>query len=166
MVYGLAWSDKQGLPQDGLAWMGGNVLFGFQQSNPATLSFLGTPNFCVPLPKTSVGMRPIPGGPGGALVGIDPETGTVGHYTKEGLLIGSMKTSFTFRDMSKEPWVVGRLDAYLAVNCNRAPDGLFDVFVEDNLNQRVVWYRVNDSNIQTADSNTVSSPVVPDRGIG
>ena len=158
MVYGLAWSDKQGLPQDGLAWMGGNVLFGFQQSNPATLSFLGTPKFCVPLPKTSVGMRPIPGGPGGALAGIDPETGTVGHYTKEGLLIGSMKTSFTFRDMSKEPWVVGRLDAYLAVNCNRAPDGLFDVFVEDNLNQRVVWYRVNDSNIQTADTNTVSSP--------
>ena len=86
MVYGLAWSDKPGLPQDGLAWMGGNVLFGFQQSNPTSLSFIATPSFCVPLPKKSVGMRPIPGGPGGALVGIDPEHGTVGHYTKEGLV--------------------------------------------------------------------------------
>jgi hypothetical protein len=157
-VYGLAWSDKPGLPQDGLAWMGGNVLFGFEQSDPTSLSFIATPSFCVPLPKKSVGMRPIPGGAGGVLVGIDPEHGTVGHYTKEGLLIGSMNTAFKFRDMKMEPWVVGRLDSYLAVNCNRAPDGLFDVFVEDNLNQRVVWYRVDDSNIQTADTDTISSP--------
>jgi Chitobiase/beta-hexosaminidase C-terminal domain/PA14 domain/Divergent InlB B-repeat domain/HYDIN/CFA65/VesB-like, Ig-like domain/FlgD Ig-like domain len=164
MVYGLAWSDKPGLPQNGLAWMGGNVLFGFQQSNPTSLSFIATPSFCVPLPKTSVGMRPIPGGAGGALVGIDPERGTVGHYTKEGLLIGSMNTAFRFRDLSREPWVVGGLDSYLAVNCNRAPDGLFDVFVEDNLNQRVVWYRVDDSNIQTADSDTISSPAVSGGG--
>ena len=164
MIYGLAWSDKSGLPQDGLAWMGGNVLFGFQQSNPTSLSFIATPSFCVPLPKKSVGMRPIPGGPGGALVGIDPEHGTVGHYTKEGLLIGSMNTAFKFRDTKMEPWVVGRLDSYLAVNCNRAPDGLFDVFVEDNLNQRVLWYRVDDSNIHTADSDTISSPAVSGGG--
>ena len=164
MVYGLAWSDKPGLPQDGLAWMGGNVLFGLQQSNPTSLSFIATPNFCVPLPKKSVGMRPIPGGPGGVLVGIDPEHGTVGHYTKEGLLIGSMNTAFKFRDMKMEPWVVGRLDSFLALNCNRAPDGLLDVFVEDNLNQRVVWYRVDDSNVQIADSDTISSPVVSGGG--
>jgi Chitobiase/beta-hexosaminidase C-terminal domain/Divergent InlB B-repeat domain/FlgD Ig-like domain len=164
MVYGLAWSDKPGLPQDGLAWMGGNVLFGFPQSNPTSLSFIATPSFCVPLPKKSVGMRPIPGRAGGALVGIDPAHGTVGHYTKEGLLIGSMKPGFKFRDMKMEPWVVGRLDSYLAINCNRAPDGLFDVFVEDNLNQRVVWYRVDDSNIQTADSDTISSPAISGGG--
>ena len=98
----------------------------------------------------SVGMVPIPGGPGGVLVGIDPGRGTVGHYTKEGLLIGSMKTTPPFSDPAKEPWVVGGLDAYLAVNCNRDPrDGLIDVFVEDNLNQRIVWYRVADTNIQT-----------------
>ena len=164
MVYGLAWSDKPGLPQDGLAWMGGNVLFGFQQSNPISLSFVATPSFCVPLPKKSVGMRPIPGGAGGALVGIDPEQGIVGHYTKEGLLIGSMKTAFKFRDMKMEPWVVGRLDSYLAINCQRAPDGLFDVFVEDNLNQRVAWYRVDDANVQIADSDTISSPAVSGGG--
>ena len=46
---------------------------------------------------------------------------------------------------------MGRLDSYLAVNCNRDPrDGLIDVFVEDNLNQRIVWYRVKDTDIQTA----------------
>ena len=150
MVYALAWSSKAGLPQDNAAWMGGNVLFGFQQSNLLTPAPLGAPKWRIALPKKSVGMVPIPGGPGGVLVGIDPSRGTVGHYTKEGLLVGSMKTSPPFSDPAKEPWVVGRLDAYLAVNCSRDPrDGLIDVFVEDNLNQRIVWYRIADTNIQT-----------------
>jgi hypothetical protein len=150
MVYALAWSSKAGLPQDSRAWMGGNVLFGFQQSNLLVPAPLGTPKWRVALPKKSVGMVPIPGGSGGVLVGIDPGRGTVGHYTKEGLLIGSMKSSPAFSDPAKEPWVVGALDAYLAVNCNRDPrDGLIDVFVKDNLNQRIVWHRVRDTNIRT-----------------
>ena len=46
---------------------------------------------------------------------------------------------------------MAELDSNLAINCNRdSRDGLIDVFVEDNLNQRVAWYRVNDNNIQTA----------------
>ncbi len=95
-------------------------------------------------------MVAIPGASGGVLVGIDVGRGILGHYTKEGLLIGSMKSSPTFSDPAREPWVVGRLDAYLAVNCNRDPrDGLIDVFVEDNMNQRIVWYRVKDTNIRT-----------------
>ena len=131
MVYALAWSSKAGLPQDNALWMGGNVLFGFQQSNLLTPAPLGAPKWRIALPKKSVGMVPIPGGPGGVLVGIDPNRGTVGHYTKEGLLIGSMKASPPFSDPAKEPWVVGRLDAHLAVNCSRDPrDGLIDVFVE------------------------------------
>ncbi len=150
MVYALAWSNKTGLPQDGATWMGGNVLFGFLQPNGPAPTSLGEPKWRVVLPKQSVGMVPIPGDPGGVLVGIDPDRGTVGHYTKDGLLIGSMKTSAEFSDPTREPWVVGRLDSYLAVNCNRDPrDGLVDVFVEDNMNQRIVWYRVNDSNVQT-----------------
>ena len=81
----------------------------------------------------------------------------MGHYTKEGLLIGSMKTTPPFSDPAKEPWVVGGLDAYLAVNCNRDPrDGLIDVFVEDNLNQRIVWYRVADTNIQTVGQGSLN----------
>ena len=96
---------------------------------------------------------------GGVLVGIDPGRGTVGHYTKDGLLIGSMKTSAEFSDPTREPWVVGSLDSYLAVNCNRDPrDGLVDVFVEDNMNQRIVWYRVNDSNVQTAGQGALNVP--------
>ena len=149
MVYALAWSNKAGLPQDGGLWMGGNVLFGFQQSDSLAPAPLGIPKWRVALPKKSVGMVPIPGGSGGVLVGIDPGRGTVGHYTKQGLLIGSMKTSSAFSDPAREPWVVGRLDSYLAVNCNRDPrDGLIDVFVEDNLNQRIVWYRVKDTDTQ------------------
>jgi hypothetical protein len=133
------------------------VLFGFQQSNLQTPAWLGAPKWRIILPKKSVGMIPIPGGPGGVLLGIDPSRGTVGHYTKEGLLIGSMKTTPPFSDPAKEPWVVGGLDAYQAVNCNRDPrDGLIDVFVEDNLNQRITWYRVNDSNIQTAGEGTLN----------
>ena len=97
--------------------------------------------------------------PGGVLVGIDPGRGTVGHYTKDGLLIGSMKTAAQFNDPTREPWVVGSLDSYLAVNCNRDPrDGLVDVFVEDNMNQRIVWYRVNDSNVQTAGQGALNVP--------
>jgi hypothetical protein len=131
MVYALAWTNKAGLPQNDAAWMGGNVLFGFQQSNLQTPAWLGAPKWRIILPKKSVGMIPIPGGPGGVLLGIDPSRGTVGHYTKEGLLIGSMKTTPPFSDPAKEPWVVGGLDAYQAVNCNRDPrDGLIDVFVE------------------------------------
>ena len=96
---------------------------------------------------------------GGVLVGIDPGQGTVGHYTKDGLLIGSMKTAAQFNDPQREPWVVGLLDSYLAINCNRDPrDGLVDVFVEDNMNQRIVWYCVNDSNLQTADQGVLNVP--------
>ena len=159
MVYALAWSNRAGLSQDGGAWMGGNVLFGFRHPDGETPSSLGSPQWCVGLPKQSVGMVPIPGGPGGVLVGIDPGRGTVGHYTKDGLLIGSMKTAKEFSDPTREPWVVGGLDAYLAVNCNRDPrDGLIDVFVEDNMNQRIVWYRVNDTNIQTAGQGPLTTP--------
>lgn len=163
MVYALAWSNKAGIPQDGGLWMGGNVLFGFLPPNGSTPTSLGQPKWRVVLPKQSVGMVPIPGGPpgvtGGVLVGIDPGRGTVGHYTKDGLLIGSMKTAAQFNDPQREPWVVGMLDSYLAINCNRDPrDGLVDVFVEDNMNQRIVWYRVNDSNLQTADQGVLNVP--------
>jgi Divergent InlB B-repeat domain/FlgD Ig-like domain len=159
MVYALAWTSKAGLPQDNGAWMGGNVLFGFRQSNLPDPTPLGMPKWRVALPKQSVGMAPIPGGPGGVLVGIDLGRAIVGHYTKEGLLIGSMKSSPTFSDPAREPWVVGRLDAYLAVNCNRDPrDGLVDVFVEDNLNQRVVWYRIEDTNIRTVGEGPFNVP--------
>jgi hypothetical protein len=52
--------------------------------------------------------------------------------------------------MRKPPNPTGQLDNYLAINCNRDPgDGLFDVWTEDNLNQRLIWYRVGDRDIET-----------------
>jgi hypothetical protein len=62
MVYALAWTNKAGLPQNDAAWMGGNVLFGFQQSDIQTPAWLGAPKWRAILPKKSVGMIPIPGG--------------------------------------------------------------------------------------------------------
>jgi hypothetical protein len=53
-------------------------------------------------------------------------------------------------------WPSGLLDAYLAVNCNRDPrDGLLDVFTEDNVNQRLIWHRVDDRDITTTEGKLV-----------
>ncbi len=47
-------------------------------------------------------------------------------------------------------WPSGLLDAQLAVNCNRDPrDGILDVWTEDNFNQRLIWYRVDDRDIES-----------------
>jgi hypothetical protein len=41
------------------------------------------------------------------------------------------------------------LDAQLAVGCDRDPrDGILDVWTEDNYNQRLIWYRVDDRDIE------------------
>ena len=113
MVYGLGWSDELGLPQDEGAWMGGNVLFGFQQSNPSTSESPGRAEVGCGSPEKIGRNVSDTRRPRGVLVGIDPGRGTVGHYTKDGLLIGSMKTATAFNDPSRTPeWVVGGLDAF------------------------------------------------------
>lgn len=151
MVYSLAYSNDPAYPQDGARWMGGNVLFGFEGQTSATPTPLGAPKWHVVLPERSVGMTPIPGGKGGVFVGIGPVSrGTIGHYTKDGLLIGSFKVAPKYGDDVPPNLASGALDAFLAINCNRDPrDGVIDVFAEDNWNQRLVWYRVNDTNIET-----------------
>ena len=61
-----------------------------------------------------------------------------------------------FRGAQPLDWPSGMLDAYLAVNCNRDPrDGLLDVFTEDNMNGRLIWYRVDDSDIETLQGTLV-----------
>jgi hypothetical protein len=97
----------------------------------------------------TVGLAPIPGGNGGVLVGGDPWRGGVRHYTKDGLLIGGFQSDVRFGTQPLD-WPSGLLDSQLAVNCNRDPrDGLLDVWTEDNFNQRLIWYRVDDRDIET-----------------
>ena len=133
--------------------MSGNVLMGFREKVPGTVEAIPEAAWSVMLPKATVGLAPISGGQGGVLVGGDPWRAGVHHYTKEGLLIGSFQSDPRFGAQPLD-WPSGMLDAYLAVNCNRDPrDGILDVFTEDNMNGRLIWYRVDDRDIETMRGN-------------
>ena len=54
MVYALASTSKAGFPQDGGAWMGGNVLFCFQQSNLLISYLVGSAEVAGCSPETVV----------------------------------------------------------------------------------------------------------------
>ena len=148
MIYGLGHTRKLGTPQEGGLHMGGNVLMGFQVKNAENPEQISEAKWCVVLPKKTVGMSPIQGGSGGVLVGGDPWRAGIRHYTKDGLLIGGFQSDPRYGTPPFD-WPSGLLDAQLAVNCNRDPrDGLLDVWTEDNFNQRLIWYRVDDRDIE------------------
>ena len=89
------------------------------------------------------------------LVGGDPWRGGIHHYTKDGLLIGAFFSDARF-GVQPIDWPSGMLDAYLAVSCQRDPrDGMLDVFAEDNMNHRLIWYRVDDRDITTIEGKIV-----------
>jgi DNA-binding beta-propeller fold protein YncE len=145
MIYGLADTKKSGTPQEGGLHMGGNVLMGFLENNAE----ITEPQWSLVLPKKTVGLAPIPGGKGGVLIGGDPWRGGVRHYTRDGLLIGGFQSDARFGTQPLD-WPSGLLDSQLAVNCHRDPrDGVLDVWTEDNFNQRLIWYRVDDRDIET-----------------
>ena len=146
MIYGLGSTRKQGTPQEGGLHMGGNVLMGFALKDGEQIN---DARWAVVLPKKTVGLAPVPGGNGGVLVGGDPWRAGVRHYTKDGLLIGGFQSDPRY-GVPPFDWPSGLLDAQLAVNCNRDPrDGMLDVWTEDNFNQRLIWYRVDDRDIET-----------------
>ena len=149
MIYGLADTKKSGTPQEGGLHMGGNVLMGFLERNTESPEEIAEPQWSLVLPKKTVGLAPIPGGKGGVLIGGDPSRGGVRHYTKDGLLIGGFQSGARFGTQPLD-WPSGLLDSQLAVNCERNPrDGVLDVWTEDNLNQRLIWYRVDDRDVET-----------------
>jgi WD40 repeat protein len=149
MIYGLASARKTGAPQEGGLHMGSNVLMGFHEMSSEIPGPISKPKWSVVLPKVSVGLAPIPGERGGVLIGGDPWRGAVSHYTKDGLLIGRFHSDKRFGTQPLD-WPSGLLDSHLAVNCNRDPrDGLLDVWTEDNFNLRLIWYRVDDRDIDT-----------------
>jgi hypothetical protein len=132
-VYGH--SRQEGTPQPKGVWMGGNALAAFKGQ---------TCLWQIVLPDIVVGLDVIPGSPGGCIIGGNPWKGVLHHYTRDGLLVGMV---------GPDPKVMGEkpnnpsglLDMFSAVSVNRDPrDGIIDVFVEDNFNLRIAWYRIDD----------------------
>ena len=149
MIYGLAIAKKRTAPQDGMLHMGGNVLMGFRQQNVDTPEEITEPQWSLVLPKVAVGLAPIPGGNGGVFIGGDPPRGGVRHYTRDGLLIGGFQSDQRFGVQPLDS-PSGMLDSHLALNCERdIRDGVLDVWTEDNYNQRLIWYRVDDRYIES-----------------
>ena len=155
MIYALANVNKPGMAGEPGLHMGGNLLVGLQGKPGGMPEVIAQVAWTVALPNMAVGLSPIPGGAGGVLIGGDPWRGGVRHYTRDGLLIGGFQSDARFGEQPVD-WPSGLLDAYLAVNCNRDPrDGLLDVFTEDNVNQRLIWHRVDDRDITTTEGKLV-----------
>jgi DNA-binding beta-propeller fold protein YncE len=149
MIYGLANAKKPDAPQEEKLHMGGNVLMGFRQQNVDDPEEITEPQWSVVLPKKTVGLAPIPGGNGGVFIGGDPWRGGVLHYTRDGLLIGGFQSDQRFGVQPLDT-PSGLLDSHLAVNCERdARDGIIDLWTEDNYNQRLIWYRIDDRDIES-----------------
>jgi hypothetical protein len=155
MIYALGFSKKPGTPQEGGLHMGGNTLVAFRLADPEKVEPIYDYAWTAVLPKAAVGLSAISGGHGGVLVGGDPWRGGIHHYTKDGLLIGSFFSDSRF-GVQPIDWPSGMLDAFLAVSCQRDPrDGMLDVFAEDNMNHRLIWYRVDDRDITSVEGKLV-----------
>lgn len=135
LVYALVYVSGQG-PDRGGAWMAGNILGAF--------SLDGTLAWKVVLPAPAIGMTVVP--TGGVMLGqnVDdnnnPANGTIHRYNASGSLIA------TISPPPGDTWPIGlpsgAFDCYGAINAQLAPDGLLDIFAEDDFNGRVIWYHI------------------------
>ena len=142
----------------GGSWMAGNCLWGF---DPVTAEIKFGVETTVPM----IGLAPIPGGREGFFtssneqIGGGHKPGMIHHYSKEGLRLASFTVDPAFGvagvpDDSVQP--VGGMDAFLAIGTNRDPrDGKLRLSQEDNFNQRVLWYEIDD------DLTELSGIIVP-----
>jgi len=121
-------------PKNAGAWMGGWVLAHYGKDNRLL--------WYARLPEVCVGMDAIPGREPGTCAGVMLgwyEKAVVYHYSPDGLLIGQMAPGAAADNST------GWMDNTAALALNRDPrDGIIDVFGEDSLNNRIVWYRVDD----------------------
>jgi sugar lactone lactonase YvrE len=133
-------SRRTDAPQNGGVWMGGNSLACFDGAER---------RWQIILPQICVGLDVIPGNQGGCIIGGDPFRGGLHHYTRDGLLVGTVGPDPKL--MGEKPHnPSGLLDFFGAVVVKRNPrDGLLDVFVEDDYNLRIAWYRIDDRAIDT-----------------
>ncbi|HCE46680.1 MAG TPA: hypothetical protein DET40_24295 [Lentisphaeria bacterium] len=140
LTYIYGFSNWNRAPQNGGLHMGGNILECFKGSEA---------RWRIVLPEMCVGLSAIPEGNGGCMIGGQPFIGTIHHYSKDGQLIGIFGPDKNL--MGSAPnHTTGLMDMYSALNICRDPrDGILDVFVEENYNLRIPWYRVDDRDIQT-----------------
>lgn len=130
----------------GGSWMAGNCLWGF---DPTTAAI----KFGVETEVPMIGIAPIPGG--GFFTSSNEEIngthrpGVIHHFSKYGLRLATFYVDSQFGVVnvpndSVQP--VGGMDAFLAIACNRDPrDGDLRLSQEDNFNQRILWYVVDDN---------------------
>lgn len=70
--------------------------------------------------------------------------GEILHYTSDGVLAGTVSPG------AAAAGITGLLDNTGSIAVNRDPrDGLIDVFAEEDLLHRILWYRIDDSKITT-----------------
>lgn len=128
-----AWPRPDG-KEGGYAWMGGWAL--------ARYDAAGKMLWATRLPGVSVGMCPIPGGRG-VMVGYF-KAAHIYHYSADGLLVGRMQPGEAAGNTT------GWMDNTSAVAVCRDPrDGILDVFGEDSWLNRMLWYRVDDRDMET-----------------
>lgn len=139
-TYVSAITKREGTPQSGGVWMSGNTLACFDGAER---------RWQIILPNIAVGMDIIPGNQGGVMIGGDPFKGGIHHYTRDGLLVGTWLPNLKIMgEPPNNPH--GLLDFFGCIVVKRNPhDGILDVFVEDDFNLRIAWYRVDDRFIDT-----------------
>ena len=110
----------------GAIWMGGWVLAKFNNK--------GIREWAIKLPHTCDGLDLIPGNKG---VMVGAYNGQIYHVIPEGLIIGMFKPGKASGD------ITGWLDNNSSLVVERdLKDGWLDVFTEDDLLSRCLWYRV------------------------
>ncbi len=120
-------------PKNGGAWMAGWALSCYGRR--------GDMLWVTQLPQMCVGLDYIPGG--GVLLAWF-EKGHIYHYSRDGLLVGTVVPG------AAAGGITGWLDNTAALAAARDPrDHLVDVFTSDNFLYRLLWYRIDDSKLET-----------------
>jgi sugar lactone lactonase YvrE len=128
-----AW-ERPGGKEAGYIWMGGWALARYDRANRR--------QWITRLPEVCPGMCDIPGGNGGVMLGYY-KLGHIYHYEPGGLLIGVARLGDPAGNQT------GWMDNTAALSVQRDPrDGVLDVFGEDSWLNRMIWYRVNDRDVQ------------------
>jgi len=167
-LYVYATSSKPETPHSAGLHMGGNMILKFDMKgfDPAKwkgkdakdrlADFATAPIWSTVTPEMYVGLDIIPpradGKGAGLVIGGTPFRGGVSHYLSDGLLIGGFNSDEKRFGGVKDDgqWPSGLIDFFGGVSAQRDPrDGMLDVFVEDDFNNRIFWYRADDHDVQT-----------------
>jgi acyl-CoA thioesterase-1 len=138
-------------PGAGNIWMGGWVLARYTKENRL--------EWITPMPGVTPGFCVVPGGRGGVMLGHFLD-GEVYHYEPGGLHVG------TFKPGEPAGFTSGWMDNTAAVCVNRDPrDGKLDAFIEDSWLNRILWYRIDDSDMSELFSEPQEIPPMNARTI-